>query len=283
MTNRTITHRVKGQPAVDGDGVHLVRVLGNQTVKIFDPILMLDSFDSTNPEDYIAGFPLHPHRGIETVSYLYKGKMMHKDSTGGEDTIGDGEVQWMNAGSGIMHEERIPEAERMLGVQMWLNLPAKDKMSKPFYLSIKNDSIQEIPFEGGMLRLLAGQYQGAQGYQAAYAPLDYYDIHLEAGGKLAVDVLEDASVMAFTLLGNVTIAGEHIEEKTAVKFSAGDRIEFEATDGDAQILFMSSKALNEPIAWMGPIVMNTQAELEQAFKELRSDEFVKEKLEIPVE
>jgi len=140
----------------DGAGVNLVRVLGNRTVQEYDPILMLDSFDSINPDDYTAGFPMHSHRGIEIISYVYRGFMTHKDSLGNEDTIGDGEVQWMTAGSGIMHEEKLPAAERLLGVQLWLNLPAKDKMVPPAYHSIKNPEIEEIEFDWGKLRLLLG-------------------------------------------------------------------------------------------------------------------------------
>ena len=126
----------QGYRTKDGAGVSLVRVLGQSTIKDFDPILMLDSFDKINPEEYTAGFPRHPHRGIETISYLYKGKMIHKDSLDNEDAIGDGEVQWMNSGSGILHEEKLPASDRLLGVQLWLNLPKKDKMSKPSYTSI---------------------------------------------------------------------------------------------------------------------------------------------------
>lgn len=124
---RKVQNKVTGFPTKDGAGVSLVRVLGHSTVKEFDPILMLDSFDSENPEDYIAGFPMHPHRGIETVSYVYRGKMKHRDSLGFEDTVNDGELQWMTAGSGILHEEKLPLSERLLGVQLWLNLPADKK------------------------------------------------------------------------------------------------------------------------------------------------------------
>lgn len=176
--NRKVTRKVKGFRTTDGAGVSLVRVLGNQTVKEFDPILMLDSFDSTNPDDYTAGFPLHPHRGIETISYIYKGQMVHKDTLGNEDGISDGEVQWMNSGSGIQHAESLPESERMLGVQLWLNLPQKEKMSKPSYHSIKNADIEEIEFDGGYLRLLAGKYKDSEGFKGEHLPMNYYDIHL---------------------------------------------------------------------------------------------------------
>lgn len=275
---RKIAHPVNGFQTKDGAGVSLVRVLGHDTVDAYDPILMLDSFDSLNPDDYTAGFPLHPHRGIETISYVYRGQMMHRDSLGNEDTITDGEVQWMTAGSGILHEELLPASERMLGVQLWLNLPAKDKMAPPAYCSIKNEDIKEVPLEGGMLRLLAGEYQGEKGYQSRYLPLDYYDIHLKAGASITVSTAEDRSVMAFTLLGDSRIAGELIKEKTAVKLTSGDSVSIQAQGQDVQVLFVSSRRLDEPVAWGGPIVMNTQAELRQAFDELRRGTFLRENI-----
>lgn len=275
---RKISHQVRGYRTEDGAGVSLVRVLGGSTVREYDPILMLDSFDSSNPDDYIAGFPMHPHRGIETISYVYRGFMTHRDSLGNEDTIGDGEVQWMTAGSGIMHEEKLPASERMLGVQLWLNLPAKDKMAPPAYKSIKNSEIQEIEFDGGKLRLLAGQFQGRKGYMSKYLPLDYYDIHLEPNASLVLNTDRDNSVMLFTLLGDVYIAGELVKEKTAVKLTSGDTVKIEATDEKAQVLFVSSKRLDEPVAWGGPIVMNTKEELYKAFDDLRKGTFIKNKI-----
>ncbi len=272
---RMITDRVTGFRTQDGAGVSLVRVLGNRTTDKFDPILMLDSFDSVDPEEYTAGFPIHPHRGIETVSYIWRGKMMHKDSMGNSDTIGDGEVQWMNSGSGIMHEEQLPASERMLGVQLWLNLPASAKMSKPYYKSIKNDEIAEIPFEGGYLRLISGRYKEYQGYQGEHLKLDYYDLHIEKSGEVTIETDSDDSVMLFTLLGNAVIDGEMIPEKTAVKLSNGDSITIAAGDEASQVLFIASKALNEPIAWAGPIVMNTRDELDQAFADLSNGSFIK--------
>lgn len=276
---RKIKNKVTGFRTIDGAGVSLVRVLGNQTVEEYDPILMLDSFDSTNPEDYIAGFPMHPHRGIETITYLYKGRMRHKDTLGNEDEIGDGEIQWMNAGSGILHEEQLPPADRMLGVQLWLNLPAKEKMSHPTYHSIKYDEIEEIDFDHGMIRLLAGEYKGHHGFTGDHLPLNYYDIHLNKGGEITLDMQEDDSVMIFTLLGEVYIDGELIEEKTAVKLTEGDKLTLVNKGEDAQILYMASKPLKEDIAWAGPIVMNTQRELMEANIDLRNGTFIKEELD----
>lgn len=276
---RKIKKRVTGRKATDGAGVKLVRVLGNETAEEFDPILMLDSFDSTEPKDYIAGFPQHPHRGIETISYLYRGKMLHRDSLGSEDMIVDGEVQWMNSGSGILHEEQIPEAERLLGVQLWLNLPGAEKMSRPYYHSIRKEDIPEIRFEGGTLRLLAGEYQGQKGFSGEHLPVNYYDIHLQKGASLILETGIEDSVMAFTLLGTAEIAGESVAEKIAVKLTTGDTLRIAAEDGDAEVLVVGSRALKEPIAWYGPIVMNTTEELKTAFLDLQRGSFLRDEIE----
>ncbi|WP_312636597.1 pirin family protein [Oscillibacter sp.] len=275
---RKVQQKVQGFRTQDGAGVSLVRVLGHGTVEEYDPILMLDSFDSINPDEYTAGFPMHPHRGIETVSYVYRGQMTHRDSLGNSDTIGDGEVQWMTAGSGILHEEKLPAAERMLGVQLWLNLPAKDKMCPPAYHSIKNTEIEEIPLENGKLRLLAGEYEDKKGYASNYLPLDYYDIHLNAGASVVINTEDTRSVMVFTLLGSATVGGELIQEKTAVKLTAGSHVEIKAGAENAQVLFISSVRLDESVSWGGPIVMNTKAELQKAFDDLDRGTFLQKEI-----
>lgn len=279
MTNRQVKSKVKGFRTKDGAGVSLVRVLSNQTVGEFDPILMLDSFDSTNPDDYTAGFPLHPHRGIETISYLSRGKMVHKDTLGNEDSITDGEVQWMNAGSGILHEEKVPAAERLLGVQLWLNLPKRDKFSKPYYHAIRSKDIEEIEIDGGKIRLLAGDFEDHKGFRGEHLPIDYYDIHLEKDREISLEIGEDDSLMVFTLLGQITIEDELIEEKTAAKLTNGDRVTIKNAGDFAQVLFIRTRALNEPVAWAGPIVMNSEEELEEAFKDLREGRFIRDDLE----
>ena len=240
---RRIRELVEGYRTQDGAGVNLVRVLGNGTVQKYDPILLLDSFDSINPDDYKAGFPMHPHRGIETISYLYRGRMTHKDSLGNEDTIGDGELQWMTAGSGILHEEKLPASERLLGVQLWLNLPARDKMVTPTYRSIKNFEIEEIELENGKLRLLAGEFEGRKGYLSEYLPLDYYDLHLNPNASIVLNTESNRSVMVFTLLGEAYIGGELVKEKTAAKLTLGEHVEIKATYKNAQVLFISSTHL----------------------------------------
>lgn len=276
---RKVKTTVKGFRAIDGAGVSLVRVLGRDTVKEFDPILMLDSFDSINPEDYTAGFPMHPHRGIETISYVSSGKMMHRDSLGNEDIVSSGEVQWMNSGSGILHEEQIPEVDRLLGVQLWLNLPKDDKMSKPSYNSIKKEDIKEIDIDGGKIRLLAGDYNEFSGYKGEHLPLNYYDIHLDENAEITLNMDENESVMLFTLLGDVYVEGEFVEEKTAVKLTEGSSLYIKNGDKKAQVLYISSKALNEPISWAGPIVMNSKEEIKKALDDLNKGTFIKEQLE----
>jgi len=276
---RKILKQIRGYRTRDGAGVNLVRVLGPATVKDFDPFLMLDSFDSTNPEDYAGGFPLHPHRGIETISYVYRGKMTHRDSLGNEDTVTDGEVQWMTAGSGIMHEEKLPPSDRLLGVQLWLNMRASEKMANPGYKKIQKTDIEEIPIEGGMIRLLAGSYENKEGFMGRHLPLDYYDIHLEKGASISIKTEQKKAVMCFTLLGDAYIAGELVAEKTAVKLSEGDIVEIKAEDSFSQVLFMSSEFLGEPVAWGGPIVMNTDEELNKAFEDLEKGTFLQKEIE----
>lgn len=275
---RKVKQQVRGVRTQDGAGVNLVRVLGHDTVHEYDPILLLDSFDSLNPDDYVAGFPMHPHRGIETISYVFRGKMTHRDSLGNEDTITDGEVQWMTAGSGILHEEKLPPSERLLGVQLWLNLPAKDKMTVPAYHSIKSNEIEEIMFEEGKLRLLAGKYEGKEGFMSQYLPFDYYDIHLNAKASISVETDSERAVMIFTLVGDAYIGDDRVREKTAAILTAGDSVRITASDENAQVLFISSASVKEPVAWGGPIVMNTKEELNKAFEDLKKGTFLKDNI-----
>ncbi len=276
---RKVKDKIKGFKTTDGAGVSLVRVLGNTTVETFDPILMLDSFESKNPEEYVAGFPMHPHRGIETISLVVNGNMVHKDSLGNEDGITDGEVQWMTAGSGILHEEKLPASDKLLGVQLWLNMPQKYKMAPPEYHSIKKEEIKEIPIDGGILRLISGEYKEHKGFTGKYLPLDYYHIMLDANNKFTIETDADKSVMVFLLSGDAKVAGETISEKTAVKLTNGSSLDIESLQDDIQILFISSEKLEEPVYWGGPIVMNSKEELDLAFRELRNGSFLKEKVE----
>lgn len=274
---KKVIHQVTGTRTTDGAGVSLVRVLGNQTAEMYDPFLMLDAFDSADPADYTAGFPMHPHRGIETVTFLSRGKIVHRDHLGTEAAIRDGEAQWLTAGSGAFHEEMPQPAERMLGVQLWLNLPAKDKMqAPPFYHGILREEIQEFPLEHGKLRLIAGNYGSASGIQGRYLPLDYYDIFLDPRGSVTLDLPEGRSAMVFTLEGDAMVSGTHVAAKTAAKLGEGDQVTVAALDEPIEILFMSSIRLEEPVAWYGPIVMNTTDEMITAVDEINAGTFVKQ-------
>ncbi|MFP5527878.1 pirin family protein [Peptococcus simiae] len=272
-------HREKGVRTKDGAGVSLVRVLSNRTVTAYDPLLMLDSFDSTDPKDYIAGFPMHPHRGIETITYLRRGEITHEDSLGNKGRITDGGSQWMTAGSGIMHEEMPQPSDRMLGVQVWLNMPQKEKMAPPAYHDLSADKCPVVPVEGGEVAVIGGQYQGVQGFQGHHHPLTFLSIRLEAGGSLTLPLDPKGSQTVFLLEGDARLGDVVVEEKTAVRLAEGDSLTLKTTDGPIEVLFFESYPLEESIAWGGPIVMNTQEELDAAFAELREGSFIKDKPE----
>lgn len=276
---RKILNRTQGFRTKDGAGVSLVRVLSRNTTKEYDPILMLDSFDSVDPEDYIKGFPMHPHRGIETITYLREGTMTHKDSMGNEDTITDNEVQWMTAGSGIMHEEMPKPSKRMLGVQLWLNLLAKDKMVRPHYQSLRGDDLKIVEEDFAKIKVISGEYKGTKGYAPKYLPLDFYEIEIKKNEEFTIDTKDDQQVILFTLIGDIEVEGDVVSEKTAVTTTDGDKLTIKAKDEDVIVLFLQSVPTNEPIAWAGPIVMNTNEDLRQASLDLRNGTFIKEKPE----
>ena len=277
MNHREIVKTVRGQRAVDGAGVSLVRVLGNRDVYDFDPFLMLDSFDSTDPKDYTAGFPWHPHRGIETITYLISGRIEHMDSLGNKGTIESGESQWMTAGSGILHQEMPIASERMLGFQLWLNLPQKEKMSEPAYLGITQDMIPVMESDRAKIRVLSGGYGGVSGVLPRHIQAGILDVSLPKNERIILPTKPEETVFAFLILGEAIIDAHMISEKTAVLFGAGDSVSIEATpDHDLRFILFSGKALHEPIAWGGPIVMNTRAELDLAFEELRNGSFIKQ-------
>ena len=278
MKKRDIKKMIRGQRATDGAGVRLVRVLGRRDVEDFDPFLMLDSFDSTDPEDYVAGFPMHPHRGIETITYLIAGEIDHEDSLGNKDTIHAGESQWMTAGSGIMHQEMPRESAWMLGFQLWLNMPRGEKMAPPAYLSITQDKIGKAAKEGAEIRILSGRLGETAGVTTKHIPATIYDVSLVQGGEVEIPTHPEENVFVFLIEGDALINGELIAAKTAVLFGEGEYISVAAPPGlELRFAFFAAKPLGEPIAWGGPIVMNTREELEHAFAELREGTFIKHK------
>lgn len=273
---RIIEEQIQGQQTFDGAGVDLTRVLSQQTVYDFDPILMLDAFDSTDPESYKAGFPEHPHRGIEAISYVISGEMHHKDSLGNEDTLHDGDLQWMTAGSGVKHSERFGSCERLLGVQVWLNLPQADKMCDPVYHHIAASAIPVASGEGSSVRVLAGRYGDAAGFQGQHLPLDLFDVTLDAGATLTIPTDPARMTMVFTLDGDALVEGQTVAAKTAARLSQGETLTVAApADAAARLLVLSAPALEESIVWHGPIVMNSLADIAKASAELRNGKFLK--------
>jgi redox-sensitive bicupin YhaK (pirin superfamily) len=272
---RSVRKIVRGVRAVDGAGVRLVRVLGHDDVYDFDPFLMLDSFDSTDPKDYVAGFPTHPHRGIETITYLISGRIEHEDSLGNRGTIHSGESQWMTAGRGILHQEMPKPAERMLGLQVWLNLSEAEKMAPPAYLDIRGDMMPTVREDGATVRVLSGAYKGAEGVRPRHIQATLLDVSVAAGREILLPVTPGETVFIFTIEGDAIAAGQPVAEKSAVLFGDGDLIRVGAgPEREARFIFFMGPPLREPIAWGGPIVMNTRQELDAAFAQLRSGTFL---------
>lgn len=278
MSIRTIKKVVTGIHTQDGAGVKLVRVISKPDMEEFDPFLMLDAFDSTNPDDYTKGFPWHPHRGIETVTYLIKGNIEHGDSLGNRDSILDGDCQWMNAGRGILHQEMPQVADRMLGVQLWLNLPAASKMVEPQYHDITKDMIPIIVEEGSKVRIISGYYKETPGaVQGDHVKMTFLDVSIEAGSELEVPVPKEEKLFVYIVEG----AGcfdqsddNYVPAKSAVLFNSGDRLIARAGQEGIRFFLFLAKPLGEPIAWGGPIVMNTKEELDLAFKQLQEGTFI---------
>ena len=279
---RTINKIVTGMHTQDGAGVKLVRVIGRNDTADFDPFLMLDAFDSRNPEDYIKGFPWHPHRGIETITYLLQGDIEHGDSLGNKGSILDGECQWMTAGSGIIHQEMPQASERMLGVQLWLNLPAKDKMVPPKYHGITKADIPVIDEGSSKIHIIGGNYQGTKGaVEGDYIKPLLLDVEVEPGAEWTIDINRTDNLFIYIIQGDGAFdpaEATYIPEKHAVLFNEGSRLQVKAADKGMRFLLMAAKPLHEPVAWGGPIVMNTKEELDHAFQELKENTFIKHKV-----
>jgi len=287
MPARKFIQPVRGQHAVDGAGVRLRRVLGYRTIKDFDPFLMLDGFDSTDPRDYIKGFPWHPHRGIETVTYLIKGEIDHSDSLGNKGVIGDLQCQWMTAGSGIIHQEMPMASERMLGCQLWVNLPAKDKMTQPAYRDIRQQDVEVVNEESATVRVLSGLYKGRHGaVKGEYVKVLYLDVDLKPGQVWSYNETPNDQTLFLYLIDGTLAADEalaELEEKacamrmasSSASSSEFDELKVKAGSEGARFLLIAARPLKEPVAWGGPIVMNTEEELNQAFRDLDNRTFIK--------
>lgn len=281
MTLRNIIRIVRGTPAVDGAGVRLVRVIGARDVEDFDPFLMLDAFDSVNPEEYIKGFPFHPHRGIETVTYLIRGDIEHRDSLNNKGSIRDGECQWMTAGSGIIHQEMPQPTPHLFGAQLWVNLPKKHKMVLPKYRGLTADQIPLVHEAGQSVsvKVLSGDYHGTSGaMHGDYVDILYLDVQLKPDVFWELKTVPDNTLFIYILKGGAQFDREGDQtagEKSAVLFDNADTFFVRAGPRGVRFLLMSGAPIKEPVAWGGPIVMNTRAELETAFRELEEGTFIK--------
>jgi redox-sensitive bicupin YhaK (pirin superfamily) len=268
----------KNRPTLEGAGVKLKRVFGYQEVPLFDPFLLLDHFGSDNPEDYLAGFPWHPHRGIETVTYMLSGEVEHGDSIGNRGVIKSGDVQWMTAGSGIVHQEMPKRYEGLMrGFQLWVNLPAANKMMGPRYRGITQEDIPTVKEQGATIKIISGEVNGQKGpIKDLVVKVDYLDINLEKQASFSRNINNDDTVFSFVFEGSGYFGDTRVEAGYCILFDNGDTVKIKTTTG-VRFLLVSGKPLKEKIAWGGPIVMNTQQELYQAFRELENGTFIKKK------
>jgi redox-sensitive bicupin YhaK (pirin superfamily) len=276
--SRGIERLIEGIATSDGAGVKLTRVLTGKLQRRLDPFLMLDAFGSDNPDDYIAGFPDHPHRGFETVTYMLTGRMRHRDSAGHEGVLGDGGVQWMTAGRGIIHSE-IPEQKDgvMEGLQLWLNLPSQNKMIEPWYRDFPSETIPEyVTAENVTVRVIAGNSNGVNGVVAREftEPL-YLDIHVPAGAEFSTALPATHNAFIYVYRGAVTVNGVQVGARRMgilSNTSGADGVTLSAAE-DARLILIAGKPLNEPIVQYGPFVMNTQQEIHQALNDFNNGHF----------
>jgi redox-sensitive bicupin YhaK (pirin superfamily) len=273
---RPIARRLRGQATSDGAGVSLTRVIGNGQLPALDPFLMLDEFGSDRPGDYIAGFPSHPHRGFETVTYMLDGRMRHKDNHGNEGLLTPGSVQWMTAGRGIVHSE-MPEQEEglMRGFQLWVNLPAKDKMGAPGYQEFAPERIpQAQPAPGVSAKVIAGRVGEVEGpvRQPATNPT-YLDLALDAGASFEHALPAGHNVFAYVYEGEIASADAVADKGELLVFGAGDRVRFEGRAEQSRLILVAGRPIGEPVARYGPFVMNTQQEIMQAVQDFQAGRF----------
>jgi len=272
---REVVRKIRGMPTSDGAGVRMTRVIGSPALDSFDPFLLLDEFRSDNPSDYLAGFPDHPHRGFETVTYMLAGRMRHGDNQGNQGLLGPGSVQWMTAGRGIVHSE-FPEQQEglMWGFQLWVNLPSTDKMTAPRYQDIQADGIPEVELgPGARARVLVGDVNGVAGpvKHVATEPV-YFDLHLEAGASYVAELPEGHNVFAYVYAGDAKVgaAGTAIARGELALTSQGTTLPVTAGAEGARLIVVGGRPLKEPVARYGPFVMNTPAEIRQAFADYQS-------------
>jgi redox-sensitive bicupin YhaK (pirin superfamily) len=299
MSIRPIQRLIKAKPTMEGAGVHLNRAFGFGNTSDFDPFLLLDDFRNDDPEKYLAGFPWHPHRGIETITYVLAGTVDHADSLGNRGAIAPGDIQWMTAGSGIVHQEmpKGDQAGRMHGFQLWANLPASLKMTSPHYQEVKSAEIPDVTDDDGTTaRIICGNLWGTTGpVDGIAAEPNYFDITVPPGKRKTIPVATTRHAFAYVFAGSgkfcnasgpLTVPTEgvswsdtappqDVDNRSLVLFDSGDEVTVQAGDEGIRFLLVSGKPLGEPVAWYGPIVMNTQEQLREAFFEYQNGTFLK--------
>lgn len=274
---RQVVSQHIGQPASDGAGVRLTRVFGGAGIERFDPFLMLDEFGSDNPDDYIAGFPPHPHRGFETITYMLEGRMRHEDHLGNVGLLQSGGVQWMTAARGIIHSEMPQQQEGVMrGFQLWLNLPAKDKLGAAGYRDYGPEEIPRLVSAGGVaVSVIAGQFDDGQVQQAGAVQRpqtlpQLFDLHLPAGSRIAPRLADGQRVLLYVYEGELGVNGHAVGKSRLVRLSEQGAIEL-ASESGARVLLIAGTPLGEPIVQYGPFVMNSREEIEQALRDFRDD------------
>ncbi|MBF8295605.1 MAG: Pirin domain protein [Bacteroidetes bacterium] len=281
--NRKIQKIIRSKPTLEGAGVHLKRAFGFGDTQLFDPFLLFDDFRGDDPEQYIKGFPWHPHRGIETITYVLRGTVDHGDSMGNKGTIGPGDVQWMTAGSGIIHQE-MPNGDPngfMWGFQLWANLPASQKMMDPRYREVTHDQIPEVSLPGGVtIRVISGKVNGTEGpVRDVVIEPEYLDVMMPPNKEFTHAIPSGHTALAYIFGGeacftegrNALVVNEHL-----ILFDDGEQVTVTTKESPVRFLLLSGNPIREPVAWHGPIVMNTQEELQIAMEEFRNGTFIKQ-------
>jgi redox-sensitive bicupin YhaK (pirin superfamily) len=275
-------HKVRQSRAtMEGAGVKLKRAFGEDNPKL-DPFLLLDDFGSDNPDDYMAGFPFHPHRGIETITYVLEGEVQHKDSLGNEGIIGSGDAQWMSAGNGIIHEEMPVRSEGLMwGFQLWANLPASSKMMDPRYRDVKKEDIPEVEVDGAKVKIICGEINGFKGpVQNIVTDPEYLDVSINQNSDFKHSIKKGHNAFAYVIQGEGYFDEKKeilLGKENLIIYEDGDEVKISTKNNSVRFLLVSGKPINEPVAWSGPIVMNTVEEIRIAFEEYRNGTFIKHK------